>query len=396
MRRSSIGVPSLLILAAALAAACGGSPAASPSPPFSPAVTSTPVVTLSPSTSAPADVARLFTARLIDPQFSGAGPISGTMSLGNLEGTISGAIGVKGANSSFQLAIEIPNVLSTSTDQLKVDGRKYESQDGGPWFEVESTSDSGGLGSVMSVAALTVTDRGVVTKGGQSLHHLVPANGGNVTAADLGMTDASMADATGTLEFFARDDGSLAVMSMSLAWTMTSGTTKVPAKMAIDFAFNKGDVAVIKAPDQVWTRYTSDRFAYTIGYPAEWERYEAASDTEWAVFASSSAQYTAVARDVLPKSASGNLAAYVEAYIATEKKTSSAVPETNAATTALGGSAWRLTYHRTVEGANLYSVHTLVVHGQNAYQVSTFGPEGYEQELDALHEVQLATMKLAS
>lgn len=399
MRSSSIGVPVQLVLATALIAACSGSPATTQAPPATPTGTpmptsAPPTAAPSPSPTAPADVATLFASQLTDPAFEGTGPISGTLSLGNVEGTVTGALGVKGADSGFQLAIEIPNLLATSTYQIKVDGRKYVSQDGGPWFEVEDPSGSSGLSAAMDVAALTVTDAGIVTRGGQSLHHLVPANGGSVTAADLGMTDPSMADARGTLEFYARDDGSLAVMSMSLSWTATSGNTSIPATMALDFTFNQGDLAVIQPPDQVWTRYTSTRFAYSIGYPVEWQLYQAESDSDWDVFAYSASQYTAVARDVLPKSASGNLDAYVKAYIALEKQTSKAKPETNRATTVLGLDGRRLTYHRVVNGNDLYSIHTLLVRGRNAYQISTFGPTGYEQALDDLHQVQLTTMTL--
>lgn len=399
MMRSSIGVPPLLVLAAALVAACTGSPVTTATLPATPTGTPAPAVVTpspSPSPTPPADVAKSFTVKMVDPGFEGAGPISGTTSFGNLEGTVSGAIVVKGGDSSFQLAIEIPGLMSASAYQIKVDGKEYESQDGGPWFELEGTTDDGGLNAAMSVAALTVTDEGIVTKAGRSLHHLVPANGGSVTATDMGMTSPSMADAKGTLEFYAHDDGSLAVMSMSLSWTLTSGTTQVPATMAIDFIFDEGDGAVIVAPDQIWTRYTSTRFAYSIGYPADWELVEAASDSGWDLFSYSPAQYTAVTRDVLPESASGNLAAVVEAFVANQKKASKVSPETSTATSALGGNAWRLTHHRTVDGLDLYSVHTLIVLGQNAYQVSTVGPSGYEQELRDLHELQLTTMTLSS
>lgn len=398
IRQSTASNTLLAFVVGALIAGCSGSPASSVAPAASPseAATSAPPATAAPTlTPSPSpDVAKLFASQFTD-EFAAAGPIIGTISLGNLEGQISGAMAASGGNSGFQMMLTIPGILSTSSYQLKVDGKEYESKDGGPFFEVDPSDAASGLSSVMAAAALTAKDEGVVSVNGEDFHHMVPSSGNAISAADLGMTEPSMADATGTLDFYARDDGSLAVMSLSLAWDMAVGDQQVPATMAMDFTFNPGDTSLISPPDQVWTRHASKLFAYSVGYPVGWDVHEAQDGSDWDIFSYSPTEYTAIARDPLTKADAGNLAGYVKAYIAIEKSTSKAMPETNEATTALGGDAWRLTYHRNVKGDDLYSVHTLFVRGQDAYQVTTFGPTGYEADLDNFHELQLGTMSLA-
>jgi hypothetical protein len=398
MIRPSVSAGMLLaMIVGASAAGCSGSSPSDAVPPTSPSTSATPAPVATeaatPTPSPSPDVATLFASQFAG-DFAAAGPIVGTISLGNLEGQISGVMAANGGNSAFQMMLSIPEVLSTSSYQIRVDGKKYESNDGGPFFEVDPSSTSPGLSSVMTAAALTAKDDGIVSVNGEDLHHMVPASGNAITAADLGMSDPSMADATGTLDFYARDDGSLALMSLSLTWDMAVGEQQVPASMAMDFTFNPGDTSIISAPDQVWTRYASDRFDYSVGYPIGWGLYEAANDGDWDVFAYSPTEYTAIARDRLSKDQADNLAGYVKAYIGIEKKTSKAMPETSEAITALGGDAWRLTYHRNVNGDDLYSVHTLFVRGQDAYQVFTFGPTGSEADIDSFHEIQLGTLSL--
>jgi hypothetical protein len=380
-----------LVTAGLLVAACGGSPAASadPGPTASP-VAVTPAPTASPSPTPVADVSKLFTAQLVNPQFEGAGPISGSMTIGNLAGSIAGTMQMKGKDTTFEMTIEIPNVLSSTSASVEVDGTEYTSKDGGPWFKAEAPATDSGLSTAVSVAALTATDAGIVTMQGQQLHHMVPGNAGTITAADLGMTDPSMADAKGTLDFYARDDGSLAVMSVGLEWTVDSGGTPVPVAMTLDFAFDENPTVSIAPPDEIWTRYTSKQHAYTIGYPADWQLIKSESADEMDLFAYSSTQFAGGMRERQPKAASDRLDAYVRAFL----KATPTKPEVNQATSVAGEDAWRIAYHDTVNGEELYFVFTLLIDGRNGYQVVFVGPKGYESDIVAFHEVQLTTLAI--
>jgi hypothetical protein len=402
--RSSATRGCSLLLVAALAAACASSPPATGTP--QPATTApsvatpapnvaTPVPTTSPtqppSPTPPADVSAGFTAHVADPQFQGSGPVSGTISIATFDGTLTGAMAVKGADSAFDLAIDIPSVMSASSSSIKVDGKAYQSQNGAPWFEVKSASTGGGLNAAIDTAASTVTDEGVVTKNGQQLHHMVPAGGGAITGAEMGFaSDPAMAAAPGSLEFYARDDGSLAIMTVTLAWTVNSGATPLDARMAIDFTFDENPDVSIAPPDNLWTRFASAKHAYTIGYPAGWTVIRAKTKDDADVFALSATQLSTAMREVQPKALSGNLKAYVKAFVrSTPQKL-----DVNEATTVGGKDAWRLAYYGKVNGQDLYFVFTLLMQGRNGYAVAFVGPKGYESDIVAFHEMQLSTLVL--
>ncbi len=383
-----------IILAALLAAGCGGSPAASAAPAptatTGPTVAVTPAPTASPSPTPVADVSKLFTARMIDPQFEGAGRISGSMTIGNLEGSIAGTMQIDGKDSTSEMMIDIPNVFSSTSASIEHNGDEYTSTDGGPWFKTEDPTADTGLAGTIGVAALTARDSGIVTVQGQQLHHMVPGNAGTITAADLGMTDPSMADAKGTLDFYARDDGSLAVMSVSLEWAVDSGGTPVPASMTMDFAFDEDPTVTIAPPDEIWARFASKQHGYSIGYPADWQLSKAENADEPDVFGYSSTQFSIGLRERQPKAASDRLDAYVRAFLdATPNK-----PEVSEATTAAGEDAWRVAYHDTVNGEELYFVFTLLIEGRNGYTVAFVGPKGYESDIVAFHESQLTTLEV--
>lgn len=377
----------LLLATAVLVTACAAQPAATVAP--EPATTPVaPSPTATPSPTPVADVSKLFTAHLINPQFEGAGPISGTMTIGNLEGAISGAMQMKGKDSTFEMTVEFPNVLASSSASIKVDGSEYTSTNGGPWFQVAEPGTDAGLANTIGVAALTSRDAGVVTKLGQQLHHMAPANAGTFKAADLGITDPSMADAEATLDFYARDDGSLAVMSVSLEWTVEGGAAPVPAAMTMDFAFDENPTVSIAPPADIWARFASDQHEYSIGYPADWQLIKAGTAEEADVFGYSSTEFAIGLRERQPKAASGNLEAYVRAFLrATPIK-----PEVNEATSVAGKDAWRVAYHDTVSGEDLYFVFTLLIEARNGYQVAFVGPKGAEADIVAFHETQLTTL----
>jgi hypothetical protein len=390
--RARAGSLLVIIASTVLVTACGAQPAATGA--AGPATTPAPVVTASPTaTPSPtpvADVSQLFTAQIANPQFEGAGPISGTMTIGNLEGQIAGAMQVKGGDSTSEIAIEIPNVLNSSSASIKVDGSEYTSTDGGPWFQSEDPGADKGLAGAIGVAALTARDTGIVTWQGQELHHIVPGNAGTITAADLGITDPSMASAAPTLDFYARDDGSLAGMSVALEWTVDSGGTQVPATMSLDFAFEENPTVSITAPDDVWAKYVSKQHAYAIGYPAGWQLIKAETAEDADVFGYSSTEFAIGLREAQPKAAKDNLDAYVRAFLkATPNK-----PEVNEATEVGGEAAWRVAYHDTVSGEELYFVFTLLIEGRNGYQVAAVGPKGYESDIVAFHELQLTTLEV--
>ena len=225
---------------------------------------------------------------------------------------------------------------------------------------------------------------------GQQLHHLVPANAGALTAADLGMTDPSMADSTATIEFYARDDGSLAVMSMGVAWTADMGGQSVNAVIAMDVTFAAGDKAVIAPPDEVWTWFTSEQHGYTIGHPSDMAPRASTSDAGADAFVYSSTEFAGAIREHQPKAAADNLGAYVRAF----KRATGWKLVSDEATEVAGRPAWRLAYLRKANGEQLYWAFTLLIQGRNGYMIFAAGPVDYQEDVLAFHQGQLSTLSL--
>jgi hypothetical protein len=364
-------------------------PSAAPASPAASAAAVAAPATAAPGTPAP-DVAALFARQMASSQLALTGELSGSMALGNLTGDITGAMATQGADSAMTMTITIPDVLETSSYQITVGGHRYESKDGGPFFEVAPASDDGKFSATLAAAALAAEDRGIETRNGQQLHHLVPSTGSSVTAADLGMTDPAMADASGAIDFYARDDGSLAVLAVALSWTMASGGQTIPASMALDFSFRPGDIAVIGRPDTVWSMFTSKQHGYSIGYPEDMQLIASRKAANPDVFGYSPTQLATVMRERQPKAAAGNLGAYTRAFIA-------ATPcklEVNEKAFLAGRQARVLACHEKINGEKLYFVWTLLIEGRSAYQIGSVGPAGSEDDVRAFNEAQVSTFTL--
>jgi hypothetical protein len=392
----------LVVLAASALAGCAGSPAATagppspqasttPSPAAAPSSTDTDAATTSaPASAPPVDVARQFAAKVVDPAFEAAGPITGTVRVGNLEGTVTGTMAVQGRSSALQLAFDFPGVSSWSTYKLRVDDRSYESRNGGPWFEVAGVPASSAMASLLSQSAVTVSDQGVLTKLGEPLHHLVPATSDALTAVDVGFSDPSMVEGTATLDFYVRDDGSLAVMSMGLAWDADVGGQPVESTLDMEAAFAAGDRAVVLAPDEVWTWFTSEQHGYTIGHPTDMRLIPSTSANDPDVFGYSSTSFATAIRENQPKAAVDNLGAYVRAF----RRATDWTSKTDQATEVAGRPAWRLAYVRKVNGEKLYFVFTLLIQGRDGYTIAAVGPADAQADVLRFHEWQLTTLSL--
>jgi hypothetical protein len=201
-----------------------------------------------------------------------------------------------------------------------------------------------------------------------------------------------MRNATGTLEFYAQEDGTLAVLTMSLAWTQASAGAEIPAKMQLDFSFDSASAPTIAAPDDVWKRYTSDRFHYSIGYPDAWTVFADTGDAD--AIGSSTTEFSFVVLEVQPKPLSGNLQSYVDAWVKATKASNKHVRFVIDDAITFGGQpAHRFAYHDRVQGNDIYSVFTLLVRGRDGYQIGLVGPKGQEDAVVSLHEEQLATFK---
>ena len=194
------------------------------------------------------------------------------MTVGTATYAFTGTSQIDGQDNHQTITIAIPGATER-TETLTLDGVKYENR-GGLWFEKSATEQGSGPGSDFSSilkSILDVTDVGVVTKDGRSLHHLKPKNDTPIPISAIGMADPG-GDGTVTFDFYARDDGTPVVMAMNAKWTAVDGSARTPVRMTLDYTFsNVGGLVDIARPAQVWTTFTSKRFKYSIALPSDWE-----------------------------------------------------------------------------------------------------------------------------
>ena len=97
------------------------------------------------------------------------------MTFGTATYAFTGTSQIDGQDNHQTITIAIPGATER-TETLTLDGVKYENR-GGLWFEKSAAEQGSGPGSDFSAvmkSILDVTDVGVVTKDGRSLHHLKP------------------------------------------------------------------------------------------------------------------------------------------------------------------------------------------------------------------------------
>jgi hypothetical protein len=268
--------------------ACGGTPSAdvaslgASSAPSVAVATPTAAPTPSPT---PADVSAPFLKAMNDPAFSATADISGTMSVGPIKGTITGDAVFSAGDSSMNMAIDL-DVLKQTTSQIHVDDKRWSKKEPGPWLEDPKPAPGSADTSIGSIlrSLVKVTDLGVVTKNGASLHHLKFAGGDSVSGSMVGLDPASTKGAEFSLDFYAHPDGTPAVMSMAGSWTQVNGAAELPATMDMDIAFKDvGKPQTIKPPTDVWVVYTSKAKGYSMAHPADWKVTSTKSEDTYAI-----------------------------------------------------------------------------------------------------------------
>ena len=196
-------------------------------------------------------------------------------------------------------------------------------------------------------------------------------DGGDPPPAVLGLTDATIRDVTGKLDFWVSDDGKPQVVAATGTWTQKSG--KDPAAvgtMAVEFALtNVGGSVSVTAPDRVWKQMKSKKYRYAMAYPTDWEFKKASGKKvdrffgpEYAnVFGSSDG-----ARGF-------SLNMWVKGYLQVTPKLAGLKAfklQSNKAATLAGSRARRLEFKDTYKGDKEYWIVVLAVHGGRVYDVS--------------------------
>ena len=370
----------LVITLVAGSAACGptsGSPTGSASP-------ASPVATASPSASAgeipvgaagaavggaiggitPApsvDVAALFIKAMRD-SFRATASVEGEMTIGSTTYPFAGESTIDGPDNHQTITVAIPGA-SERTETMTLDRIRYVNR-GGLWFEDPKAKGSGPGSDFSSVlkSVLDVTDAGIVTKGGQSLHHLKPRQDAPIPISAIGMADPG-GDGTATFDFYARSDGTLAVLAINASWTDVDGSARTPVRMRLDYTFsNVGEPVVIDRPAQVWTTFTSKRFKYTIALPSDWEAEQSKGRKEPDILLSADVAGVYVYRfPTYGASLNSGTASYVDDL---KRSTTKAKVTSNKAATVDGSRARRLEWTNVYKGTRSWNIDAVVVRGK--------------------------------
>lgn len=374
--RRSPAVATLTALAAIALAACGG--AATSSAPAAPSqAPASPTAAPTPSPSA-ADVAAVFIEQLTGPSFNATAKIDGTMTVGPVDGTITGDGVVSGANSSMTLAIDA-EVFKQTTESIRVGGTSWSRKDDGPWLEDPAKpagSSNNSLGEMLQTTK-SVTDVGVEARGGRQLHHLRPSGGNAIPPSMFGVDPATAKDAKFTIDFYATDDGTPAVVAIAGTWTSQgSGGASLPTEMAFDITLDEvGEPQVINPPEDVWVRYTSKALGYTMAHPADW------------TVESKKGQDTYLLNDqgyvyVATTPYKGSTAKFVTDLKASYKKPFQGDPTTEAPTRLGGQPAVRLVYDYTNDQGQAVTIADDVISrdgtGWEVFLATAGGPEDIE------------------
>lgn len=241
-------------------AGCGASTTPSPAPTPTPTVAPTPT---------PVDVGAVFLEQLTGAQ-AGSLPVTGTASFGGVEAAITGAFESSGADDSAStMTFDVAGSKQVS-ESIRIGTQKWSRDNGGVWILDPKPADSTKSLMAYLKTLTTLDDKGVETKDGRELHHLVAPAGAELTAETMGL-DPSIQDADIQVDFWAEEDGTPAVMSIAVAWSQASGATTVPVEMAMDVDLaGFGTPVTIEAPADAWTGFTSTRFGYSMAYADGW------------------------------------------------------------------------------------------------------------------------------
>ena len=361
----------LPVLAALLAGACAGT--STPAPSRTPAPTAAP--TASPSPSPTADVAALFESKAAAMQGLNttlAGQITFNEASGPIGGPIAGVYAASGGDEHTRLSVTVGTITEVQ-EEIVFAGTDYQRKGSEPWFEIgpaapaSSATSSGGLESILGTS---LRDVGVEAKDGQQLHHLEPMSGAPIPPSAFGL--GGIAGVTSvSLDFYAQDDGTPAVMSVGLVGTTPVNDEPTSFDVSVDFDFQPGP-ASITAPSLVWTRYEEPAAFYSVGYPEDWDA-DTKTETKEFLGPQSEALFVNGYKD--PGDTLTKLTAATVSY---DRKKLKATIDSSVAGKLDDQPARVITSHYLVDGQKVFGIDVVSIYKGFGYWITWGSPAGNE------------------
>ena len=264
MSRTRVGAATLIVMM--LAAACT---TATPSGTPAPAATDNPSPAPTASPQPSVDVVGLFAAK-VDEYESGVSTFEGTARVGTIQFSMSGTSTFDGPDTTGKTTTIVGGVTSTQ-ETSRVAGTTYRKTGAGPWVR-SSTTGGGDLNSELFENADSFSDEGTVTWNGQLVHELVASSDSGFDPAAIFGDAQGISSVEGTPSFFVTDDGTPVGATLDLTWRQVVGEQTVDGSMAFEITFSQHNVPqTIRAPEDPWTRFTSDRWGYSVAYPSDYD-----------------------------------------------------------------------------------------------------------------------------
>ena len=197
---------------------------------------------------------------------SGEQRMSGTLRVGDIQATFESTSSSNGPDSTLVMSTTVGGVVSTE-ERAKVAGARYLRRGDGPWLNDSSTDENPGVGAAFKRALASVRDLDANASG--SAPHRLVSDTLEFDPVEFGFAAAGQASpGTATFTFMTEPDGTPLSVLVEASWMARSGGGNDDASLdlTIEFvALNNGPA--IKAPGDVWSMFSSDRFGYAYATP---------------------------------------------------------------------------------------------------------------------------------
>jgi len=391
MIRTTLGLRARgLALAATLAiAGCQSAPATT-SPTQEATAPPSVAATLVPSPSASADVVPLFVEAMKD-LGSGVVELDGSATVGPVKVNVSGTSTFDGPDNQGKMTTTVAGV-STVVENVLVAGKAFTKTGDGPWLPAAvPTSDF--TRSLKGAGAGSFTDKGVKTLNGVSVHELT-ASGGSAFDPSVFLASATgVSNVTGTTTFYCADDGTPVGATIDLTWTQAAGTQSLNASMTFEIKFSQIGIAqTIRAPEQVWQQFTSDRFGYSVAYPTDYNHskdkaYDYFIGPGSTLFTASRAKTQGYTLNVIAKSETNSLKSQFKAK---------SVSNTGITMSGLSGRLLSASGSNAGLGGKVVINEAIVVRGAYVYYLIWFSKPGNEAADLATFMQAISTFRISS
>jgi hypothetical protein len=209
---------------------------------------------------------------------SASGSISGTATAGARSISIEGSFAFDDRDSRTIVVVGTGKD-ATTVAQVVLDGRTYTRTRNGPWLEQEPGRSPGGsqTSSARSGVA-SLLDRldelkpdGEVVRGGRTLTRLVvPATA--IDPETLGFLPDGVRSSDLELGFYAKKDGTLAGITISVRWSQLDAAGTTPMSMDLEFLVTSmPSQDEIQRPEDVWVVVAPPGASYSFAIPEGWD-----------------------------------------------------------------------------------------------------------------------------